>query len=201
MYSPKKLLIVGSCALLSLTAHTGFAQAVTGTRVGFKAGVSITTLDGVLNATPKTRAGLVLGPVLRLNPSKQGFGLQIEGLFSAQGANLDTGTETIKRDTYYFNVPILLRQYIGQLLYVNVGPQLGIHLGSGTGQYKPIDGAIVGGVGLETKGGLVLDARLNYGLSDINDDPAERQFRRQLGIGGLHNRGAQVTVGYLFGKK
>ncbi|AHJ95763.1 porin family protein [Hymenobacter swuensis] len=197
----QKLLAIGAGLLAVAISTTTHAQALSGTQLGLKGGISITTLDGVLNATPKTRGGIVLGPMLRLNPSKQGFAVQLEALLSAQGANLDTGTETIKRDTYYFNVPLLLRQYIGELFYVNVGPQLGLHLGAGQGQYKTAEAAIVGGFGLETAGGFVVDARLNYGLSDINDNPAERQLRQQLGIGGLHNRGGQLTIGYLFGKK
>lgn len=139
--------------------------------------------------------------MLRFKPSKQKFALQVEALFSSQGATLETRAGTEKYDSYYLNVPLLLRQYIGRIFYVNVGAQPGIFLGSGRADLKAGDVAVVGGAGIETASGFVFDLRLNYGISNINNDPDEERFRKQLGIGGLHNRVAQVTAGYLFGKK
>ncbi|GAA4016351.1 hypothetical protein GCM10022408_32240 [Hymenobacter fastidiosus] len=198
--------IVLAAALLG-AAVSSQAQTYGGTHLGFKAGASIATLSGVINATPHTRTSFVMGPMLRLKPSAQGFTVQVEALLSSQGAKLEvapsspngaTTTETVH--LAYVNVPLLLRQYIGGRFYVNVGPQLGLLVGNKR-TYKSVEGALVGGVGAETAGGLVVDLRLNYGLSDINNDAAERAFRKQLGIGGLHNRGGQVSVGYLFGRK
>jgi len=196
----KKLLAAGAVFALSTPLLTAFAQTPGGTRLGFKAGVSVSTLDGVINADPQTRAGLVVGPMLRFKPSNQKFAVQAEALFSSQGATLETSTGTEKYDSYYLNVPLLLRQYIGRVFYVNVGAQPGLFLGSGRADLKAGDIAVVGGLGLETASGFVFDVRLNYGISDIND-PDEERFRKQLGIGGLHNRVAQFTAGYLFGKK
>lgn len=185
------LLTIGSCR----------AQAPGGARLGLKTGLSVSTLDGVINANPQARTSFVVGPMLRLKPSQQGFAVQLEALLCGQGANLGTSGGTEQKHLYYLNVPVLLRQYIGGRFYVNIGPQLGLFMGSGSDKYKAIEGAVVGGVGMEAPGGLVLDLRLNYGVSDINGDESERIFRQQLGIGGLHNRTAQLTVGYLFGKK
>ncbi|WP_375417829.1 porin family protein [uncultured Hymenobacter sp.] len=182
-------------------ATTSQAQTSGGARLGLKGGVSVSTLDGTLNATPLARADFVAGSMLRLKPSGQGFTVQLEALLSGQGANLETSSSTEAYKLYYLNVPLLLRQYIGRRFYVNVGPQLGLFLGSSKGEYKPVEGAVVGGLGLETPSGFVVDVRLNYGLSDIIKDPAERAFRDQVGIGGMHNRAGQVTAGYLFGKK
>jgi hypothetical protein len=197
----KKILIAGAVFALFTFSPSVSAQTPGGTRFGIKAGVSISTLDGVINANPQTRAGLVTGPIIRFKPSNQGFAVQAEALFSSQGANLKTSTGTEKYDSYYLNVPVLLRQYIGKIFYVNVGPQAGLFLGSGRANLKGADIAVVGGLGLETRGGFVFDARLNYGFSDINNDPDEERFRKQLGIGGLHNRAVQLSIGYLFGKK
>ncbi|PJJ48574.1 outer membrane beta-barrel protein [Hymenobacter chitinivorans] len=182
------VLFYSACAL-ALVALPAAAQSGEGTKLGLKAGASVATLDGVINANSKFRTDFVAGPMLRLAPTKQHFTVQLEALISGQGADLELrngATET--RKIYYLNVPVLLRQYIGGAFYVNVGPQLGVLLGSGTGTYKSVEGGVVGGIGVETAGGFVVDLRLNYGLSDINDDAAERAFRKQLGLGGLHNR-------------
>ncbi len=139
--------------------------------------------------------------MLRLKPSEQGFTVQLEALLSGQGAKLESASSTRTHKLYYLNVPVLLRQYIGSLFYVNIGPQLGLFINSNYGDYKSIEGSVVGGIGLETPGGFVADIRLNYGFSDIVSDSDEQAFRQRLGIGGMHNRVGQITVGYLFGKK
>ncbi|HEX8425753.1 outer membrane beta-barrel protein [Hymenobacter sp.] len=182
-------------------AATSQAQTDGGICLGLKGGMSVAILDGALNASAQARTDFVAGPMLRLKPSSQGFAVQLEALISGQGADLETMTETEAYKLYYLNVPVLLRQYIGGKFYVNAGPQLGLFLGSSKGEYKSVEGAVVGGVGLETPNGFVVDLRLNYGLSDIVGDSDERAFRRRLGIGGVHNRVGQVTIGYLFGKK
>ncbi|SHI39911.1 Outer membrane protein beta-barrel domain-containing protein [Hymenobacter daecheongensis DSM 21074] len=193
--------IILAVALLLGAASTSQAQTDTAPRLGLKAGASVAILSGTINADPAFRTDFVAGPMLRLKPSRQGFTVQLEALISGQGANLETSTGTKAVKLYYLNVPLLLRQYIGGRFYVNVGPQLGVFLGSSTGAYKSVDGALVGGFGLETPGGLVVDLRANYGLSDINNDPAERAFREYFNLGGLQNRVIQASVGYLFGKK
>ncbi|MBC8082494.1 MAG: outer membrane beta-barrel protein [Hymenobacter sp.] len=186
--------------LLSYAAATQ-GQTPNVTRLGLKGGVSTAVLDGALNATAKTRTDFVLGPILRFKPTQQGFTIQLEALISGQGAGLETSTSTEAHKLYYLNLPVLLRQYIGGKFYANVGPQLGALLGSSTGDYKSVEGAVVGGVGFEAPSGFVVDLRLNYGLTDIVNDADEQAFRQRLGIGGMRNRVGQITIGYLFGKK
>ncbi|UOQ73589.1 outer membrane beta-barrel protein [Hymenobacter cellulosilyticus] len=197
----KNVLQLSLCALGFVTLPAA-AQSGEGTKLGLKAGLSVATLDGAINATSKFRTDFVAGPVLRLAPTKQHFTLQLEALVSGQGADLERSNGTTEAyKIYYLNVPVLLRQYIGGMFYVNVGPQLGLLLGSSKGTYKSVEGGVVGGIGVETPSGFVVDLRLNYGLSDINNDEAERALRNRLGFGGLHNRVIQGSVGYLFGKK
>ena len=195
-----KILVAAALVTLTATTIPAAAQAVSGTRLGLKAGACVAVLDGALNVDARPRTSLVMGPVVRFKPSKQGFGLQLEALLSSQGANYRTNTQTVKYDLHYLNFPLLLRQYIGPVFYVNVGPQVGLLLGNHS-NLKKVDAAVVAGFGVELASGLLMDARLNYGVTDINNDPAERMFRQQLGLGGLHNRAAQFTVGYLFGQK
>lgn len=192
-------------------AGTASAQKIADkTRIGLKAGLNLATLSGTINSEGHLFPGFTLGPVVRFKPSSQGFAVQTELQLSLQGANvkLDYGQgqsqNTVHRRIAYLNLPVLLRQYVGTHAYLNIGPQLGVLLGasdSGSKDVKKLEGGIVGGVGYEFTSDWFLDARLNYGLSDINDNPEERQFRVQLGLGGLHNRVIQLSVGKLLGKR
>ncbi|UOR04544.1 PorT family protein [Hymenobacter aerilatus] len=199
-------IVLGACSLAGATAH---AQ-VSGTRLGLRVGLNSATLSGTINSEPRACVGPVFGTVVRFKPSSQGFAVQSELQLSFQGVKT-TGTRntsgqphTASRRISYLNVPVLLRQYIGKHVYVNVGPQLGIMLGasdSGSASFQKLEAGAVGGVGVEFVSGFFLDVRYNYGLTDINRDPDERQFRQQLSIGGLYNRVAQFSLGYLFGVK
>lgn len=198
----KNILLVSLFALGTTIALPAAAQSGEGPKLGLKAGLSVATLDGAINATSRFRTGFVAGPMLRLAPTKQHFTVQLEALISGQGADLEQFNGiTTPYKIYYLNVPVLLRQYIGGVFYVNVGPQLGLLLGSNRGTYKTVEGGVVGGIGVETPSGFVVDLRLNYGLTNINDDAAEQAIRERFGFGGLHNRVIQGSVGYLFGKK
>ncbi|MCC2545963.1 PorT family protein [Hymenobacter sp. BT175] len=195
------LLKLTAVGVLAIGTHTSFAQATGGTRVGLKAGVSLASFNNAVNAELGTRTDFVVGPMLRLKPSAQGFGVQLEALISGQGARLETSTGTQVEKVYYLNAPLLLRQYVARKFYVNVGPQLGVFLGSKGREYKPLEGSVVGGVGVELPNGLTADMRLQFGLTEIIGDPAERSLRRQLSIPAQHNRVLQFTFGYLFGGK
>lgn len=202
---------VSVCLTVALLGTMGTASAqkmADQTRIGLKAGLNLATLSGTINSEGHLFPGFTLGPVVRFKPSSQGFAVQTELQLSLQGANVKSdygqGQNTVHRRIAYLNLPVLLRQYVGSHAYLNVGPQLGILLGasdSGSKDVKKLEGGIVGGGGYEFTSGWFLDARLNYGLSDINDNPEERQFRAQLGLGGLHNRVIQLSVGKLLDKR
>ncbi|MBW3128912.1 porin family protein [Hymenobacter profundi] len=198
--------MLGACSLVSATAH---AQ-ISGTRLGLKVGLNSATLSGTINSEPRACVGPVFGPVVRFKPSSQGFAVQTELQVSIQGAkttetrNTSGQPYTASRRISYLNVPVLLRQYIGKHVYVNVGPQLGILLGasdSGSANFQKLEASAVGGLGVEFASGISLDVRYNYGLTDINRNPDERWLRQRLSMGGLYNRVAQFSLGYLFGAK
>ena len=120
----------------------------------------------------------------------------------------------------YLNVPVFLKIYVGKVVNFQFGPQFGILLsgrrvgqssyftgsyGSGyqtedtdiTASFKN-DFALCGGIGIDLANGFTSSLRINYGFSDINNDAQDKVVRDYLGIGGIHNRGIQLTVGYLF---
>jgi hypothetical protein len=63
------------------------------------------------------------------------------------------------------------------------------------------DFGVCAGLGADFKNGLLLAARFNYGLADIENNAFRQQIRNQAGLGGLHNRVLEVSVGYVFGSK
>ncbi|GAB3827586.1 porin family protein [Hymenobacter jeollabukensis] len=200
----KRVLIAAG---LLLAAAPAWAQSKT--CFGLKAGLSRSTLSGVVNASPKWLNSVVAGGMVRFKPTSQNFAVQLEANLSSQGARIEyiqmTGggnyyIASDKRNSMYLNVPVLLRQYIGPGLYLNVGPQLGVLLGDSNDAYKS-DVAAVGGIGWESPTGWMLDGRLNYGLTSIDNDKDSQALRDRAGLGGLHNRVLQLSVGKLFGKK
>ncbi|WP_180754359.1 porin family protein [Hymenobacter sp. DG01] len=206
----RSVFVLLSVGLVGL-AGTAAAQAPADeTRLGLKAGLNLATLSGTINSSAQLFPGFTLGPMVRFRPSAQGFAVQTELQLSLQGTNEKKPigpqgqTTVVHRRIAYLNLPVLLRQYVGRHAYLNIGPQLGILLGasdSGSKDVRKLEGGIVGGVGYEFASGWMLDARLNYGLSDINNNSDERQLRSTLGLGGLHNRVIQLSVGKLLGKR
>lgn len=169
------------------------------------------TLDGSLNRKtdfqPAYHAGIYLtawmGRVIALQP---------EILYSAQGTKFGltpTGPTDNNLRIATLQLPALLKVYLGgRHFYLAAGPQVSLLLNakevlkSGTSsvtedvkaRYKSGDFSAVGALGAEVSR-LVFDARLIYGFSDINNDPLEAATRAYLGIGGLHHRLFQVSMG------
>lgn len=218
----KKIITLFTIVTLSSGAA---AQAQQSVQVGAKAGLSMAVLDGTLNQGASYKPGLHLGAFLRWRPSTR-FALQPELVYSMQGAknSIPDGSRDLisKTRLSYLNLPILAKVYIGKVVNVQFGPQVGMLLSGrlkgdlgydmasdGTlylvtddidvkKRYKG-DFGLCGGVGVDLPNGLILAARLNYGLTDITKDKDEKRLRDYYGIGGLHNRVLEFSVGYAFG--
>jgi hypothetical protein len=180
-----------------------------------------------LNTNGQFKPGLAVGGFMRWRPSER-IAIQPELVFSQQGAT-NTGVSTghsyeNKVKLNYLNVPVLLKVYLGNVVNVQVGPQFGLLLsGRHTGQIGYIsssysnngyvevdedvkkdygnDVSLCGGLGVDLKNGLLFSARLAYGMTDINNNEADKALRQRLNIGGLHNRSFEFALGYAFGAK
>ncbi len=216
-------LLAGALALSSLS--TAQAQQ-TGVQFGAKAGMSLALLDGLINGSAQFKPGLAVGAFARWRPSAR-FAIQPELVFSQQGTDVSNSysgnSAKSQINLSYLNVPVLLKIYLGNVVNLQVGPQVGLLLsGRRTGQVGYYSGssgngyittdedvaknyrgdlALCGGLGVDLKNGLLFSARLNYGLTDINNNEADKTSRQYLGIGGLHNRGFEFALGYAFGSK
>ncbi|MDF7814411.1 porin family protein [Hymenobacter sp. YC55] len=206
-------------------AASGWAQ--TSVQVGLKTGVSLAVLDGTLNQETSFKPGFHIGGVLRMRPSKH-IAVQPEVVYSQQGSDNKIpvgGGITLENKTKlsYLNFPMLVKIYVGDVFHILVGPQAGLLLaarqdgqvgyssGSGGSGFRTenldvkrdfkSDVSLCGGFGADMKNGLLVSARLNYGLTDINNSAYIRQVRDSYGIGGIHNRVVEFSLGYMFGSK
>lgn len=214
-----------SAALLLAAATTSLAQ--TGTHFGLQAGATAAILSGTINNNAQFKPGYVAGGFVRFRPSAR-VAFQPELNLARQGSRNEeqVGYGTILRnDTHltYLNVPLLVKVYLGDVVNLQAGPQLGLlmsgrrkgqvgYISSSAGSgyvegdedvkdnYKN-DVALCFGLGADLANGLTIAARLNYGLTDIENSTFGKAFREAYDIGGLHNRNIQLTVGYAFGAK
>lgn len=208
------------CALLSYSLA---AQAQSTVQVGVKTGLSLAVLDGTINRGAEYKPSFHVGGVLRWRPSTR-VAIQPELVFSQQGADnrIPLGPVTLESKTNlsYLNLPVLVKVYLGNVVNVHVGPQFGLLVsardkgevgyssssGIKTGDedvksdYKS-DVGVCAGLGADLKNGLLLAARFNYGLSDIDNNAFTQQIREVADLDGLHNRVLEVSVGYVFGSK
>ncbi|WBA41369.1 porin family protein [Hymenobacter canadensis] len=215
-----------SAALLLAATGSSLGQ-TTGTQFGLQAGVTQSVLDGTINNNAQFKTGYVLGGFVRFRPSAR-VAFQPELNLARQGSRNEqqVGYGTILRNSThltYLNVPLLLKVYLGNVVNLQAGPQLGLlvsgrekgqvgYISSSNGSgyvegdedvkadYKS-DVAVCFGLGADLKNGLSVAARLNYGVTDIENNDFRKAFREAYDFGGLHNRTLQFTVGYAFGSK
>ncbi len=219
----KKITLLAAALLAGATT---LVQAQSPVRVGVKTGLSLAVLDGAINTGATYKTGFHVGGMLQWRPSPR-VAFQPELTFVQQGTNSEVpaGPVTLesKIKLSYLNVPLLLKVYMGKVVNLQVGPQFGFLIsgrqvgqsgyysssgGSGyrtedvdvTEEYKSdIAGCL--GLGADLKNGLVLAVRANYGFTNINNNEQEQKFRDAYGVGGLHNRVLEFSVGYLFGAR
>lgn len=186
----KKIVVVFILALVTAGVS---AQ---GVDFGIKAGVNFANIsdakDGATNLDFTGRTGLVVGAFVGAKLNDR-FGVQADLLYSQQGAEFDGGEFNLD----YVNVPVVAKIFFFKGLHFQVGPQFGVLIndeGTILGEVindlavKDFDLSGVVGFGYDVPLGLRLDARYNFGLTDIEDD------------GGQSGKNSVVTlsVGYSF---
>jgi hypothetical protein len=191
------------CLVLGVSTAARAQEAV----FGVKAGISYAnlTFDGPeADVNFDQRIGFV-GGLFMVWPATSKAALQVEALYSQKGTSLDNeeGKGALKLD--YLEVPILARFSSAPAtrgsFHVFGGPSLGFKMRAhGTGDFadngddqdvgddvETFDFGMIVGAGVDV-GHLTLDARQNWGLSNVNKDPGDdekvktRTFSVMLGI-------------------
>jgi hypothetical protein len=183
--------------LLVVTGGSVYAQEI---NIGIKGGLNAYTIGGDDTNDIETKLGFNLGLLGHIHLSGQ-FGLQPEIVYSTQGAKSNDGGD-LKLNLDYINVPVLFQYMYDNGFRIQAGPQLGFLTsakakGDGVSvdvkdAFKTIDFALsVGASYVDPASGFGVDARYNYGISNINEDDSSKAY----------NRGFQVGVFYLFNHK
>lgn len=216
----KKLLLFIALAIMSQT-HLK-AQEL---NLGAKAGVNFANLGGD-DYEAKSKTGFHLGLVAEFMITER-FGIQPEVLYSTQGTKIEeSGSELgfdydIKSqlDLDYVNVPILAKFYFTDALNLQLGPQIGF-LVKGEQDYtvtmddetesgkedikdyaKSTDFGLAAGLGYKFYGGLFVNARYVFGLSNITkdnqdvDDALGEEFSSDSK---MKNNVFQISLGFMF---
>ena len=115
--------------------------------------------------------------------------MQADILYSQQGAEFDYG----KFDLNYVNVPIVLKYYLVQGLNVQAGPQFGFILDDDVyaeiGGFKlkedaeKSDVSGIVGAGYDFPFGIRLDARYNFGFTDVLKDDKSKNNVFSVALG------------------
>lgn len=175
---------------------------------GVKGGVNFATLNGDIES-PDSRTSFHAGLVAEF-PLAEIFSLQVEALYSGQGAKYDqvyatgnvldpVGTRNVELQLDYINVPVLAKVYIVKGLSIEAGPQFSFLINdqwdteptSGGGSSpSPIresahtfEFGVAGGLTFQTEIGLFAYGRYNQGVTDIADDLNVQNSVFQLGVG------------------
>ena len=167
-------------------------------KFGLKAGLNVSTLSNTNGSEYGSKLGFNAGALahIHLSPS---WSLQPEVLYSGQGTKYTVGTTEHTLGLGYINIPFQLQYNFNNGFRVQTGPQVGFLTNvsdkvndAETGiftsdDFKSTDFSWTAGLGYLTYSGFGVDARYNFGISDINDG----------GLNRLRNNVFQVGLFYL----
>lgn len=173
----KKLMVAVIAMFIGTTA---FSQSID---FGIKAGANFASISDVAGTSNKT--GFHAGAFAAIKYSK--IGIQADLLYSQQGTKFKFGDF----DLDYVNVPVVVKYYLIQGLNVQLGPQFGFLVNDSVpsgSDMNSMDVSGVAGLGLDLPLGIRLDARYNFGLTDVS---------KVSGAKGKNNVFA-LAVGYSF---
>lgn len=180
-----KILIMKRITLVLFATFFTITTYGQGIDFGVKAGANFSTITDASGFDNKTgfHAGIFLG--LKLNDE---IALQPELLYSQQGAEFNAG----KFDLDYVNIPVVVKIYLVQGLNFQLGPQFGFVVNedirfSGIGvlqaKNKDFDFSAIVGAGYDLPLGFRVDARYNFGFTDVIETESWKNGVFSLALG------------------
>jgi hypothetical protein len=173
---------------------SGISQSID---LGVKAGVNFSSIN-LDNVASSSITGFQAGVIAGIKFSDK-LGVQADVLYSKQGAELTVSNVLQQIDLSYVNVPIVLKYYVFQGLNIQVGPQFGFVIDdnikeilAGQVDAKSADVSGVVGLGYDLPLGLRVDARYNFGFSDVLDGIVPGETNK----GDSSNKVFSIAVGY-----
>lgn len=183
-------------------------------KYGIKGGLNISNLSvspEVDWPPPSGRPGFHLGGFTKFD-LKDNFSILPEILYSTQGTNDQDQDDWQRTRLNYMNLAAPFRYTLSMNVHFFVGPQLGILMNgefeeedkfdgerkfhNATHLLKGTDLSLITGLGYTLRSGIEFNLRYNFGLTNINDNPADQAFYEPLQ--NIKNRVFQISVGYIF---
>jgi len=168
--------------------------------IGVKGGLNVYNINNDNNSEYDSKLGFHLGLIGHIHLTRQ-FAVQPELVYSVQGAKYTNGGIKSKLNLGYVNIPVLLQYMFDNGFRLQAGPQVGFMLNAKTeigdvktdvkDNFKTVDFGLGFGMGYVTTSGFGIDARYNFGLSNINENDAVKSI----------NRGFQAGLFYLLKHK
>lgn len=170
----KKIFLLAASFVAILSVH---AQR---TQIGLKGGLNVSTLTNSDGGERGSRLGGHAGLLAHIHLSDQ-LALQPELVYSSQGAKYTVSDGEHNLALNYINLPLQLQYMFNNGFRIQTGPQVGFLAsvkdrrdGTETGfftsdDFNTVDVSWSVGLGYLSASKLGVDARYNFGLSNIND--------------------------------
>jgi hypothetical protein len=203
----KKYLIL--CAALICVALSSIAQ------IGLKAGLNFANVTNASSINSSSRSGFHAGIFLAPG-GKSIISSRTEIIFSRQGYNYKTNTNTGDVNLDYIMMPQLMSINITKYFSIQIGGQMAYLLnakvdssnsnGSGTGNkildmYNRFDFGYGGGIEIHPVSGLLIGARVNISLGNLYKTPEPGEEPSFMPKVDVKNNLFQVFAGWRFGKQ
>ena len=149
-----------------------------GLDLGLKLGANFSTISDASNFSNKT--GFHFGAFAAIKFSDK-LAIQGDLLYSQQGAKFSPGDFELD----YVNVPVVVKYYLVRGLNLQAGPQFGFVVNDNFEAKEPESFDLSGlvGAGYDVPFGLRLDARYNFGLTDIVKDESGKNQVFSIALG------------------
>lgn len=173
-------------------------------QLGAKGGVNFASVTGDDFDSPDSRTSFNAGIVAEV-PYSERFSLQAEVFYSGQGfevedinlAGVNINTNKVEYQLDYIQVPLLAKVYLIEGLNVYAGPQIGFKVNEEIDyesgdvnvddtllpEAQDFDFSGTVGAGYKFDNGFFVDARYNYGFSDLVKDTKSHNSVIQAGVG------------------
>lgn len=182
-------------------------------QIGFKAGLNFANVTKTSSINNSSRSGFHVSVFLA--PASKGIiASRTELMFSRQGYNYKTNTNTGVVNLDYILIPQLMGINITKYVQLQVGAQMAFLVNakadsstgnSGTGSgimdlYNRFDYGFAGGVEIHPVKNLLIGARLNISLGSLYKEPKAGQQPSFIPSVDVKNNVLQLFAGWRFGK-
>lgn len=169
--------------------------------LGVKAGLNVFNINNDNGTEFNSKPGFHIGLLGHIHINKQ-FAIQPELVYSTQGAKFTTSNVETKIKLGYVNIPVMFQYMFDNGFRIEAGPQVGLLLNAEAetnntdtdikANYQTVDFGLGAGIGwIHVPSGFGVDARYNFGLTNINESSSVKST----------NRGFQLGVFYQFKQK